>query len=134
MAPWSPPIVGIPPPYQLSTSCHKYNSQQKRRKKEEPSFMLPGQGEEPNYPLGSIVRKHMLTSAFLRYSSNHHPRFKTGIIRCLRNRADKICDLSKRDNEFIRLKRIFRANVYPHWAIRHALRQPVLIAEERTIH
>ena len=67
---------------------------------------------------------------YIHYTSHHHPRIKTGIIRCLKIRAEKICDPSTRNNELAHLKRVFKANGYPQWVITQALRPHVPSAEE----
>ena len=67
-----------------------------------------------HYLSTSIIRKPTLTDRYLDYRSHHYPRTKTGIISCLRKRAEDIClEEEIRNQEFVRLEDVFSANGYP---------------------
>ena len=40
----------------------------------------------------TVYRKPTYTDRYLNFRSNHHPRILTGVLKCLKNRADKVCD------------------------------------------
>ena len=61
----------------------------------------------------SVYRKITHTDRYLHYSSHHHPRIKTGIISCLRHRAETICSAQNQHKEFNHLKDVFVSNGYP---------------------
>ena len=64
----------------------------------------------------SVYRKPAHTDRYLNFTSNHanhHPRIKSGIVRCLAHRARKVCDKDSIDNEMIHLQRVFTTNNYP---------------------
>ena len=63
--------------------------------------------KEESSPQGCTGRK--LT---LNYASHHHPKTKTGVIACLRNRAEKVCDQQSLKSELSQLKKTFEANSY----------------------
>ena len=65
----------------------------------------------------SVYRKRTHTDRYIHYSSHHHPRILTGVIRCLKNRADNVCDSQTRASE---LKHLFEANGYPTRMVRRA--------------
>ena len=60
-----------------------------------------------------VYRKNTRTDRYINYSPHHHPRIKTGVITCLRNRAEKVCDQQCVKSEISHLKRTFQANSYP---------------------
>ena len=61
----------------------------------------------------SVYRKPTHTDRYLRFTSHHHRWVLTGIVRCLKNRATKVCSKSKRPDELHHLKRVFKKNGYP---------------------
>ena len=72
--------------------------------------------------LTSVFRKKTHTDHYLSFESHHHPRVKRGIIRCLKNRAEKVCLVSKRLTEFAHLHNVFTANGYPETGEEHPTR------------
>ena len=60
-----------------------------------------------------VYRKITHTNRYINYASHHHPKTKTGVIACLRNRAEKVCDQQSLESELSHLKKTFRANGYP---------------------
>ena len=54
-----------------------------------------------------VYRKNTHTDRYINYSSHHHPRIKTGVIACLKNRAEKVCDQQCVKSEISHLKRTF---------------------------
>ena len=61
----------------------------------------------------SIFRKKTHTDRYLNHNSHHHARTKSGIMKCLRTRAEKVCHATKLTGELNHLKQVFRANGYP---------------------
>lgn len=61
----------------------------------------------------SIYRKPTHTDLYLNYKSNHHPRIKTGIIKCLTHRAQEVCTPCHLPKELDHLKSVFSNNGYP---------------------
>ena len=70
-----------------------------------------------------VYRKDTHTDRYINYSSHHHPRTKTGVITCLRNRADNVCDHHHKQSEMVHLKITFRANGYPITLINKTLQK-----------
>ena len=72
-----------------------------------------------------VYRKITHTDRYINYASHHHPKTKTGVIACLRNRAEKVCDQQSLESELSHLKKTFRANGYPPSLISQGLhREP----------
>ena len=65
-----------------------------------------------------IYRKPTHTDAYLHYRSNHHPRTKLGIVKCLRTRARIICDDEEKfTRETTKLRDIFLSLKFPSYKI-----------------
>ena len=62
-----------------------------------------------------VYRKTMHTDRYLHFTSHHHPRVKTGIALCLKDRAEKICgpNCSSLEEEKEPLEGVLQANGYP---------------------
>ena len=72
-----------------------------------------------------VYRKITHTDRYINYASHHHPKTKTGVIACLRNRAEKVSDQQSLESELSHLKKTFRANGYPPGLISQELhREP----------
>ena len=69
----------------------------------------------------SIYRKPTHTDQYLHYQSYHHPRIKSGIIKCLKARAEKVCRGSDITREKEHLLDVFVSNGYPEEMTRKAL-------------
>ena len=67
---------------------------------------------EVQYPLVSH-QKETHTDRYIHFSSHHHPRIMTGVICCLKQRADRICDEHMLNSEHRHLQKTFEANGYP---------------------
>ena len=61
----------------------------------------------------SIFRKETHTDRYINYNSHHHARIKSGIIECLKTRAETVCDTTRLSGELNHFKQVFRANGYP---------------------
>ena len=61
----------------------------------------------------SVYKKPTHTDRYLNFTSNHHPRIKSGIVKCLTHRARKVCDKDSIDNEMTHLQHVFTTNNYP---------------------
>ena len=68
-----------------------------------------------------VYRKPTHTDHYLNFNSNHHPRIKTGVIKCLANRAKKICTKNNIDDELTHLEHVFAANGYPPRLVQQCL-------------
>ena len=60
-----------------------------------------------------VHRKPTHTNRYIHYTSHHHPSVKLGVIKCLRNRMDQVCDSFTRRDELNHLRTVFRSNGYP---------------------
>ncbi len=60
-----------------------------------------------------VYRKRTHTDLYINFASHHHPHTKTGIIACLRDRAENICDGKNVRSEKQHLVKVFQANGYP---------------------
>ena len=68
---------------------------------------------------------------YLHYSSHHHSRQLLIAICSLRDRAHKVCAISKRQEELAHLTKVFRSNGYPRPLVRRTLaRTPPATSEE----
>lgn len=79
----------------------------------------------------SVYRKVTHTDRYIHYTSHHHPKVLSGTIKCLKNRADCVCDEESKMEEFEHLRRTFHANGYPRILIRNALNQPPYIPRDQ---
>ena len=61
----------------------------------------------------SVYRKPTHTDRYTHFTSHHHPRVKTGTIKCLMRRAEKICDNGNRGKEVTHIRNTFVKNGYP---------------------
>ena len=67
----------------------------------------------------SVYRKRTHTNRYLHFGSYHHPRVKVGIISCLRDRAERICNEKNIKEEKNHLQ-VFEANGYPPGLVQHS--------------
>ena len=70
----------------------------------------------------SIFRKETHTDRYMNYNSHHHARIKSGIIKCLKTRAETVCDTTRLSGELNHLKQVFWANGYPTRTINRNLK------------
>ena len=70
-----------------------------------------------------VYGKKTHTDRYINFSSHHHPQVKSGVISCLRNRAEKACDQEHLKTEMVHLKKTFKANGYPPCLILKGLHQ-----------
>ena len=61
----------------------------------------------------SVYRKPTHTDCYISFYSHHHQRTVTGVLGCMRDRADKICNPTSKQKEFQHLQAIFQANGFP---------------------
>ena len=71
----------------------------------------------------SVYRKPTHTNRYINFASYHHPRTKTGVISCLRKRADEICQPHLKTTEINHLRKAFEANGYPRKVIGRTMHQ-----------
>lgn len=68
-----------------------------------------------------VHRKATHTDRYLHFSSHHHPRIMTGVIQCLKRRADMICEKRTVGPELRHLQNTFEANGYPRGMVHRIL-------------
>jgi dTDP-4-amino-4,6-dideoxygalactose transaminase len=71
-----------------------------------------------------VYRKAMHTDRYIHFTSHHHHRVQSGTVKCLKNRADKLCEGDNRKEELNHLKKEFRSNGYPRKLLDRTLNQP----------
>lgn len=54
--------------------------------------------------------------------TSHHPRVKSGTIRCPARRAEKVCDDTEKEKEMLHLHETFKRNGYPEQVISRNLK------------
>ena len=69
----------------------------------------------------SVYRKSTHTDRYIPFYSHHHQRTVTGVLRCMRDRANKICDPTSEQKEFQHLQAVFQANGFPAELVRKTL-------------
>ena len=81
----------------------------------------------------TFYRKTIHTDQYIHFTSNHHNRVKRGVIKCLKWRATRICEIEDLETEEDHLRVTFRKNGYPEKFIASAMmprtRQEVQQAE-----
>ena len=70
----------------------------------------------------SVYRKPTHTDIYTHFISHHHPHVKSGMIRCLADRAERICDVNNRQDEFSHIRDTLKENGYPNHIISRALK------------
>ena len=60
--------------------------------------------------LTGVHKKSTHTDRYIQFSSHHHPHIMTGVVCCLKRRADSICDEHSLKPEVQHLQRTFEAN------------------------
>ena len=81
----------------------------------------------------TVYRKPTHTDRYLNFRSNHHPRIKSGIIKCLAHRARNICQQDLIQSEFNHLQHVFECNDYPPELIRRCLRKHHKLERDKII-
>ena len=71
-----------------------------------------------------VYRKKTHTDQYIHYTSHHHHRAKSGTIKCLKYRMDKICNAKSKQEEINHIRKAFRNNGYPDKFITRALQNP----------
>lgn len=68
-----------------------------------------------------VHRKATHTDRYLHYTSHHHPHILTGVVQCLKRRAETVCVEQTAREELRHLQNTFEANGYPRSKVRHIL-------------
>ena len=71
----------------------------------------------------TVHRKPTHTDRYLNYGSNHHPRIKSGIVKCLAHRAREVCQPDLVRTELNHLQQVFESNDYPPALVRRCLKK-----------
>ena len=66
----------------------------------------------------SVYRKPTHTDRYLPSHSHHHPRMLTGVMQCMRQRDDQICNEANKKAELHHLENVFIANGYPERTVK----------------
>ena len=61
----------------------------------------------------SVYRKPTHTERYIPFSSHHHPKTITGVLRCMKDRAHNICSPESKEQELHHLEDVFLANGFP---------------------
>ena len=61
----------------------------------------------------SVFRKPTHMDRYISFHSHHHQRTVTGVLRCLRDRANRICAPTSKQQKFQHLQAVFQANDFP---------------------
>ena len=69
----------------------------------------------------SVYRKPTHTNRYMPFHSHHHQRTITGVLRCMRDGANKICDSASKQQEFQHHPAVFQANGFPADLVRRTL-------------
>ena len=81
----------------------------------------------------SVYRKSTHTDRYIPFHSHHHQRTITGVLRCMRDRAHRICDPTWKEPELQHLQHIFQANGFPKELVRKTLaHQPPSVTSSGT--
>ena len=68
-----------------------------------------------------VYRKPTHTDRYIPFHSHHHRRTITGVLRCMHNRAHRICDSTSRKPELQHLQSVFQANGFPEDLVKKTL-------------
>ena len=74
--------------------------------------------------LTSVYRKPTHTERYIRLSSHHPHKTITGVLRCMKDRADNICGPETRAEELRHLEDVFQANGFPATLVKKTLSAP----------
>lgn len=88
---------------------------------QEPSIQFTLVERDHNKLTTSVYYKPTHTDRYLHFRSHHHRQVLTGIVKCLKNRATKVCSKSKRPDKLHHLKRVFKKNGYPRQVVDRAI-------------
>ena len=69
----------------------------------------------------SVYHKPTHTDRYIPFHSHHHQRTVTGVLRCMRDRANKICDPTSKQKVFQHLQAVFQANGFPAELVKKTL-------------
>ena len=72
----------------------------------------------------SVFRKNTHIDRYINFNSHHHQRTLTGVVKCLKNRADRICHSSTKNQKMTHLQWVFEANGFPRPTVRKILSYP----------
>ena len=73
----------------------------------------------------SVFRKKTHTDRYINFKCHHHPRILSGVVKCLKDRADKVCHHTTKSQEIEHLKQVFRANGFPESSLKKILDGPI---------
>ena len=70
-----------------------------------------------------VYQKPTHTNRYLHFKSNHHPRIKAGIVKCLTHTAKEVCHPSMLQPELDHIHGVFEDNGYPKQLVRRCIEQ-----------
>ena len=68
-----------------------------------------------------VYKKKTHTDQYIHYTSHRHHRAKSGLIKCLKQRMERVCDDDSKQEELTYIRKAFRGNGYPEKFITRAL-------------
>ena len=80
------------------------------------------------------------TGRYINFKSHHHPRILSRVVKCLKDRADKVCHHTKKNEEIKHLEQVFQINGFPESSLKKILdgpnrrdspKPPMTVEEER---
>ncbi len=68
-----------------------------------------------------VYHKPTHTDRYIPFHSHHHQGTITGVLRCMRDRANHICDSTSKQPELRHLQEVFQANGFPEVLVKKTL-------------
>ena len=82
----------------------------------------------------SVYRKSTHTDGYIPFHSHYHQRTVTGVLRCIRDRANKTCDPTSKQKEFQHLQTVLQANGFPAELVRKTLSHQTRLPPPQPVH
>ena len=79
---------------------------------------------EKDHLTTTVYRKPTHTDRYIPFSSHHHQNTPTGVMRCMKNRAQQVCDAHSRSKEMEHLGMVFQKNGFPKELVQKTLYKP----------
>ena len=82
----------------------------------------------------SVYRKPTHTDCYILFHSHLNQRTVTGVLRCMRDRANRICNPTSKQKEFQHLQPVFQANGFPAELVRKTLSHQTHLTPPQPVH